>query len=214
MPYHLATAHSSIIISHVDVFCKTMDNLGMNLYIVRHGETEGNLTGMVVGRSNDGLTARGIAQMESVREMLRGVRFEGIYVSPTVRTRQSLEILRPATNDFIVDARISERDLGELPPTAIEELWGTTDWNSMMEMRTSFGAETLLSGYRRVADFLMEISEKFGENDDVLIVTHSFVSRCIWMLMNGVTDAKLTHDFMHRNDEVKTYFLNKSAIKG
>ena len=77
-------------------------------------------------------------------------------------------------------------------------------WNSFDIEKTPEGAETLLSGLKRVKDFLDEINEKY-KNKTVLIVTHNFISKCIWILKNDIQDAEQINSFFHDNGEIKYY---------
>ena len=70
--------------------------------------------------------------------------------------------------------------------------------------RTPEGAETLLAGLKRVGNFLSEIHTKYEEKT-VLIVTHNFISKCIWILENNISDMDLINSFFHNNDEIKIY---------
>lgn len=89
----------------------------MKLYLVRHGESEANLAGVI----NDDptrpvkLTARGRRQAEAAAEGLRGVAFTRAYVSRFPRARQTAEILLACLElplPLIVDARLDERHSG------------------------------------------------------------------------------------------------------
>ncbi len=176
----------------------------MKLYIVRHGETDSNVMGIVSGRLEEGINANGIRQAQVINRELDGIKFKDIYVSPATRAIETAEIIVPEYQ-YIVDDRISERELGDLKGRAIGELWTNPLWNSMDEYRTQEGAETFLSGYERVKDFLNDLKQKYGNNDQILIVTHSFVSRCIWSVVNNITDMEKHVDFLHKNEEIKIF---------
>ncbi len=55
----------------------------MQLYFVRHGESEANLTHMFSNRdAPHALTAHGRAQVAALTEKLQGIRFGAFYASP------------------------------------------------------------------------------------------------------------------------------------
>ena len=63
------------------------------IYIVRHGETEHNLNGIMQGQSNSPLTENGQRQAREREESLRRVHFDAIFSSDLGRTVQTAEIL-------------------------------------------------------------------------------------------------------------------------
>lgn len=77
-------------------------------------------------------------------------------------------------------------------------------WNSLDLDVTPEGAETLKAGLIRVKSILEEISSKY-QNGRVLIVTHNFICKCIWMIMENIENQEEINAFFQDNDEVKKY---------
>ena len=179
----------------------------MIIYCIRHGETDSNVSGIVSGRSDEGLNERGIAQAAQLNQKLKDEQFDAVYVSPMRRAIQTAEIIVPECQ-YIIDERLSERDLGDLKNYTISELWDNPLWNSLTEMQTKEGAETFGSGLLRVQDFLDDLKQTFSGDQKILLVTHSFISRCLWALENHITDEKEFAKFLHQNDEIKIYHLH------
>ena len=173
-------------------------NTPMKVYVVRHGETPSNLTGIVAGRSEESLTENGRKQAQAVNEQLEGLDFDAVFVSPVRRTLETAEIIVPEY-PFVLDDRITERDLGDLQNHTIDELWQMPHWNSETETRTPEGAETFAAGLSRVEDFLAEKKAEFPDGQ-ILLITHSFISRCLWFLEKGNYQ-----DFSHPNHEIRIY---------
>ena len=197
----------------------------LRLIVVRHGETPSNLTGVVTGRSDDSLTPNGQAQMLKVRSNLLEAQikmlktrsdspknpdclclFDAVYASPMKRCVESVQIVAPEY-DPIYDDRLAERDLGEMKNYTIDELWQQPLWNSLEVERMGSGAETLLSGLTRVREFTEELKRKYPGGGDILLVTHSFISRCLWIITENVTNEQQMSNFLHQNDEIKRYTL-------
>ena len=60
----------------------------------------------------------------------------------------------------------------------------------------------------RTKDFLDDIREKYkGKN--VLIVTHNFISKCIWINETHEADKEKINSFYHENGEIKNYIENE-----
>lgn len=176
----------------------------MIIYCIRHGETNSNLKGIVSGRSDEPLNQKGVEQAQEINNRLSDITFRAVYVSPMKRTLQTAEIIIPE-KQFIIDERLAERDLASLKNHTIDELWNIPTWNSLQEMRTPEGAETFGSGQVRVRDFLLELKKKYQPNDKILLITHSFISRCLWAIESNITKEQNFSKFSHRNNEIKIY---------
>lgn len=64
-----------------------------DLFLVRHGVTDWNETGRVMGRIDIGLNARGRAEAQAVCEALRAVPLRALIASPQRRTFESAELI-------------------------------------------------------------------------------------------------------------------------
>lgn len=187
----------------------------MIIYCVRHGETNSNVAGIVAGRTDEGINQKGIAQAQELNLKLADKKFDAVYVSPMRRTIETAEIIVPEYH-YIVDSRLAERDLSELKNYTIDELWQMPLWNSIDEMRTEQGAETFGSGLTRVRDFLADLKAKFPttahastpiNEPTILLITHSFISRCFWFIEKGFDQEADFTKFHHANDEIIIYHL-------
>jgi broad specificity phosphatase PhoE len=69
------------------------DNL-CTLYLVRHGETEWNKTGITQGQSNSSLTETGIQQAKSIADKFKNIHFDAIFSSDLTRTQKTAEIIK------------------------------------------------------------------------------------------------------------------------
>lgn len=176
----------------------------MILYCVRHGETDSNLKGIVSGRSDEGLNEKGIAQAQELNLKIADTKFDAVYVSPMRRTVETAEIIVPEYQ-YVIDDRLAERDLADLKNYTIDELWENPLWNSLIEKRTSEGAETFGAGLERVQDFLSELKCTYPPTAKILLVTHSFISRCLWAIQQGIDKDLDYTKFHHKNEEVIIY---------
>lgn len=174
----------------------------MNLYVVRHGQVPSNVEGIVSGWNDEKLTEKGIEQATKIKKELQNIKFDVVYSSPIDRAKQTAEIV-VSQNNIILDSRLAERDPGKLLGKS-RKCIDKSFWNSLYIDRTPDGAETLKSGLKRVKNFLDEIHEKYEEKK-VLIVTHNFISKCIWILENDIKDKEMINDFFHDNGEIKHY---------
>lgn len=84
------------------------------IFLVRHGETDWNRSGRIMGEQPVPLNSLGEAQARRLAAFLRGRPFEAVYSSPATRARQTADILastldRPVTTD----RGLTEIGLGE-----------------------------------------------------------------------------------------------------
>lgn len=83
------------------------ENVALEIYLIRHGETAWSLSGQHTGRTDLPLTEHGEQQARQLGDLLHGVSFSQIQVSPLRRARRTCEL---AT--FGAAARV-EQDLSE-----------------------------------------------------------------------------------------------------
>ncbi len=174
----------------------------MSLYVVRHGQVPSNVEGIISGSTDEQLTEKGIEQAIKIKKELQSIKFDVVYSSPIARAKQTAEIIAPQ-NNIILDPRLAERDPGIMLGKSRKSI-DKNAWNSLDMDRTFEGAETLKAGLKRVKSFLEEIHAK-DEEKTVLVVTHNFISKCIWILENNIQNKDLINDFFHDNGDIKFY---------
>lgn len=161
----------------------------LNLYFVRHGETEHNKSGCYYGSIDVNITEEGIFQAQKGLEKLKGINFDKVYVSELKRTEQTANILlKDREFELIKDKRINEINFGEFEGKGHEEikelyseqwkLW-CDDWKGFAPPE----GESYVKFYDRVKSFMDDIL-KLNE-DNVLIVTHSGVIRSVYCYLLG-----------------------------
>jgi broad specificity phosphatase PhoE len=67
-------------------------NLGIELWLMRHGETEWSLSGAHTSRTDIPLTEQGRKRAEKLRGYLKGTKFDAVFVSPMKRARETCSI--------------------------------------------------------------------------------------------------------------------------
>ena len=85
----------------------------MKLYVIRHGESETNLSGCYTGHLQVPLTEKGIKEAESVHPFLSGINFDKIYSSDLIRAKRTAEAAIPGCV-YEETPLLREVDLGEL----------------------------------------------------------------------------------------------------
>lgn len=99
---------------------------GRRLWLVRHGETEGQSSIRYHGRNDVRLSDEGRAQIRALAPLLAGVEFAHVVHSPLQRAAESAAILAerlalPRTS-FVVDERLREISFGDCEGMTAEEI--------------------------------------------------------------------------------------------
>lgn len=95
------------------------------LWLVRHGQTDWNLTGRWQGQAADapGLNDTGYAQAQTIHEQLKGIEISAIYSSDLLRARQTAEMIAESLGlPVTLEWRLREINLGEWEGMPSEEI--------------------------------------------------------------------------------------------
>src|ERR1700755_1893717 len=99
----------------------------MDILLVRHGESTGNLAGRLQGHFDAPLTDLGRAQAARAGAWLkaRGLRWSTAYASPLARARDTAAIIAETTGypEAILDDDLKEVAVGRLEGMTREEIW-------------------------------------------------------------------------------------------
>src|SRR6202048_3441778 len=97
--------------------------LATELWLVRHGETGWSLRGAHTSRTDIPLTEHGRKRAEELRDYLKGTKFEGVFVSPMQRARETCAIA--GFGDVAkVDDGLKEWDYGIYEGKTTKEIQG------------------------------------------------------------------------------------------
>ena len=130
----------------------------MLLYMIRHGESEGNISGVVGGcKSIIGLTERGIEDAKKAGEKISGIKFDRVYSSTLKRAIQTCKTAIPDCEPVLVED-LREGDTGILDGRPISECieqYREAYLNANKENDASaFGGESRQEMKARVRSFL------------------------------------------------------------
>jgi broad specificity phosphatase PhoE len=144
------------------------------IVLVRHGQTETNRAGRLLGRADPPLNDTGRAQADALADLLAG-RGGAIAVvsSPLRRAKQTAEAIAAGLGlDVEVDERLIEMDYGEWDGRALGEV-SADDWRRWRNDPDFAppGGEGLGAVYERVCECAAELSAR-ANDDDVIAVSH------------------------------------------
>lgn len=154
------------------------------IYITRHGQTNWNVQKKVMGRCDEPLNETGLNQAEETRNNLMDADIDLIICSPLKRARQTAEVINRDRNiPIIYDERIIERDFGEFEGMETKNFDFHGYWNYYKNMQFE-SAENIQVFFKRVYDFLKDITEKYKDKN-VLLVAHGGISIPVACFFNG-----------------------------
>lgn len=141
----------------------------MTIYIVRHGRTEANASGLLLGRADPELDDTGRAQARAIAEAVPDD--ARVVSSPLRRCRATAEAIGPTVE---IDERLIELDYGRFDLKPLADIGADTwaRWRSDPDFRPPDG-ETLRELGERVGTCLDDLAARsIDEDRDVVVVSH------------------------------------------
>ena len=136
--------------------------MAVELWLVRHGETEWSLDGRHTSWTDIPLTEHGRKRAEELRDFLAGTKFAGVLVSPRQRARETCAIAGLG-GVAVIDEGLQEWNYGE------------AEGKTTAEMRQKYGPDWSVwsSPVIGTADCPAESVEQVGERADDVIARAS-----------------------------------------
>ena len=187
-----------------------------NIFLVRHGQSEGNVNYEFYNQKPDytlQLTELGKEQaLEAGKNLIEKIGFDKkvmFYISPLWRTRQTFEGIYKSFNPSMVtyreDPRIREQEWGHLRNPA--------ECDRVEKEREEFGTfyyripdgESCADVYDRASDFFNTLHRDFEKTEfpeNCVIVTHGTSIRCILMRWFHLTVEEFEESANPKNCEI------------
>jgi len=155
----------------------------MEVYLIRHGQSEANAAGVHSGWAPVSLTALGRDQARETAALIEGVSFDRIIVSDLRRARQTAEIIFPG-REFEFNSDIRELDTSPLAGRTVSALAEELGEVYLNARRTfdygPLGCESQAAFLARVARFFHGMASLNCER--AAIVAHAGVIRALGAL--------------------------------
>ena len=146
------------------------------IYIVRHGQTNWNISKQLQGHNPIPINENGRKEADNVRRKIELLNFDKIISSDLLRAIQTTEIInKHLSKDVIWDSRLRSVDYGTLEGRFIPDI-SQEEWALYNSTPTFFNAESTENVYLRIKSFF---DEQFSKNENVLIVAHGGTVRII-----------------------------------
>ena len=158
----------------------------MKLYVVRHGQTDQNLLGLVQGDTESDLTEKGIEEAKALRELVASLNIDVVVSSPLRRALDTAKIITDNKYDIIIDKRLIERDFGLSEGKPVDEELTIKYWDFKLNTDIN-GVEKVQDLMFRITEFIEDMRNKYNDKK-VLVVAHSAILRAIHYAINGIPE--------------------------
>ena len=181
--------------------------------LIRHGQTNSNITGFAVGWSNEDLNEVGYTQARRLSSRLSSLPIAMVYTSPLQRTYTTAAILaephklEPKVLDDLIELRLG--DWEGLHVDEIERRWRELWQQSMIdpsELTVPNGESLMEVTERAVRAFSRVVEDNRGKH--ALIVTHEVVVKVLVAHVLGVSNS------IYRGFEIGNASLTVIRITG
>jgi len=165
----------------------------MRIFVIRHPETEANVSKLIYGRTESPYTQRGLDSIQWVLNKLKDMKIDAIYTSPmqrTVKLASAISVQQGCS--IIVSEALREMDFGlfENMTRYEAEEKHREHYDSYMADYTSYRipeGESFQDVYARLSAF---INPLLIEEGTIVLITHGMVMKAsIAMLLGLETDA-------------------------
>ncbi len=166
----------------------------MKLFIVRHGQTNYNVDGLINydPEVDVHLTTAGIEEAQKVSDQLSVEEFDRVFVSRLPRTHQTAHIIKP-DSELIIDARLDDIRNGFEGKLVSDFKALRNQSQDIYNYRYNKYSESSKDVFDRVQDFLDEL--KTQRHNSVLIVTSAHP----WRHFRNILDQRDPSASLHEN---------------
>ncbi|MCK9225706.1 MAG: histidine phosphatase family protein [Candidatus Muirbacterium halophilum] len=181
------------------------------LYLIRHGESEGNELGIIQGHQDFPLSKRGFEQAKSLGEyfLQKSILFENIFTSDSLRAKQTCGIIANLMKkDFFESEKLREMNLGVwqgkkksdiFMDESIRKKWDNNPTSFFIDK-----AETFIEAQKRITNFIFNtlkeniITAYFGHGTTI----------CLFLCGLFENNADKLWDYKHNNTGWTKILLN------
>lgn len=163
-----------------------------NFYIVRHGETDWNVKGLIQGHSDIELNKKGEKQAKLLKKELRNIKFDIVFSSDLLRAKRTAEIIALEKSLVIQTTKVlRERSYGRFEGKSVDII-------------ADIDYPDIESDEQIIARFLTFLRETAAANSNktILVVCHG-----------GIMRVLLSHlGFSERKDPINIQIENGGYI--
>jgi len=177
----------------------------MNIYVVRHGQTNWNVEGKVQGQMDIELNDTGIEQARSLSKNIANENFDVIISSDLKRAYKTTQIINENHKlEIQIDKRLRERGYGDYSGYNKHNMEYEKLWTYELNYKGD-NVEPFVDFVKRVEIFIKD-SKSTYKGKNVLFVTHGWVARVIEHMYGNLPINSL-HSYSPSNASYKKYVI-------
>ena len=173
------------------------------LVLVRHGESEWNLTNLFTGWKDVDLTENGVKEARNAGRKLKsqGIRFDVGYTSALKRAQRSLDLIREEIGQgnisVIKNLALNERDYGDLSGLNKDDArkkWGEQQvqiWRRSYDVPPPGGESLKDTAARVLPYYIEEILPRVLRGKNVLVAAHGNSLRALVMVLERLDTKQI-----------------------
>lgn len=190
----------------------------MDIYFIRHGETEANVEERLQGHTDTPLTTAGKDHAKNVAANLEPSDPDILISSPLKRSLDTAKLVAQELKvDIKMDSDLMEICYGDWEEASKNELSETEAWNHRVEDKYNFEHPGKYNGvpgqsyadiYERVSEFCADLSKT---DETVVVVTHLGVLRNTKKYFEGCSDQEAVA-FTPDSDQIYRVSINGEKV--
>jgi 2,3-bisphosphoglycerate-dependent phosphoglycerate mutase len=173
------------------------------LVLVRHGESEWNLTNLFTGWKDVDLTENGVKEARNAGRRLKaqGIRFDVGYTSALKRAQRSLDLvleeMGQSSIPVIKNLALNERDYGDLSGLNKDDArkkWGEEQvhiWRRSYDVPPPGGESLKDTAARVLPYYIQEILPRVLRGESVLVAAHGNSLRALVMVLERLDTKQI-----------------------
>ena len=160
------------------------------------GETLFDVQNRIQGQCDSPLTDKGIQHAKQLKEKLKDISFQHVFVSTSERTRDTADIILDGQR-FQTDDRLKDINYGELEGSSITEELNNIHYSEM-------GGEDHEDVKKRLIELIRDITDICEDQENVLFVSHKNIYPILMNILdrNEVITNKDIHAFEYQIGEI------------
>ena len=173
------------------------------LVLVRHGESEWNLTNLFTGWKDVDLTENGVKEARNAGRKLKaqGIRFDVAYTSALKRAQRSLDLILEEMGQssipVIKNLALNERDYGDLSGLNKDDArkkWGEEQvhiWRRSYDVPPPGGESLKDTAARVLPYYIQEILPRVLRGESLLVAAHGNSLRALVMVLERLDTKQI-----------------------
>lgn len=192
------------------------------IYLVRHGQTEWNEQGLILGQSESSLTKLGLEQVRNLRDVLKNIHFEAIFSSDLERALKTAEIIAQErilvvkTSKLLREKRMGKYEgkhtdiLKEDNKKLVETYKKLTD-EQRWKFKRATDMESLEDISNRLLFFFHKTAPKYFDKT-ILIVSHEAIIQSLLIHLKWGSQKEVQGGYIENSGYVKLLVSGSEMI--